>query len=280
MILDVADLLAFYNTSLGQMVRRVLRQRIRALWPSVAHETVLGLGYATPYLRPFLDEAARVIAIMPAGQGPIPWPRGEANRVALAEDAALPLPDQSMDRVLIVHHVEQSEALRPMLREVWRVLKPTGRLLVVAPNRGGLWARFDHQPFGHGRPFSPGQLAQLLADTMFSPGARAHALYVPPLRTRAVIAAAPAWENIGDRWFRRFSGVVLVEASKQIYAMTGVRRARARLLPVLVGQAARRTDSWSGPLVDAARQDATAPRPAAAPSARLNRARSAPPTPP
>ena len=30
-----------------------------------------------------------------------------------------------------------------MMRELWRVLADGGRMIVVAPNRRGLWARFD-----------------------------------------------------------------------------------------------------------------------------------------
>jgi hypothetical protein len=53
-----------------------------------------------------------------------------------------------------------------LLREVWRVLAPNGRLLAVVPNRRGLWARIDTTPFGHGRPFSRGQVTHLSASPL------------------------------------------------------------------------------------------------------------------
>ena len=56
-----------------------------------------------------------------------------------------------------------------MLAEVWRVLTPGGRLLVVVPNRAGLWARMENTPFGYGRPFSRKQLSRLMRDMQFSP---------------------------------------------------------------------------------------------------------------
>ena len=64
----------------------------------------------------------------------------------------LPLPDLSMDRIVVVHGLEYSENLRGFLREMWRVLSDGGRLLVVVPNRRSIWARADHTPFGHGHP--------------------------------------------------------------------------------------------------------------------------------
>jgi SAM-dependent methyltransferase len=215
---DVVDLRDFYATSLGQVASRMLRRRIRLIWPDLTGQRVLGLGYAIPYLRPFVDEAERVIAIMAAQQGVLPWPANGANHVALADEADLPLPDLAMDRVLLVHAVECSEQLRSMLREVWRVLADGGRILVVVPNRRGIWARFERTPFGFGHPYTVTQLSRLLRDCMFTPVSAAGALFVPPSNSRMALSAAPAWEKLGDRWFPRFAGVAMIEATKQIYA--------------------------------------------------------------
>lgn len=217
---DVIDLRDFYRTNLGKHVRRIVRARLREIWGNVTGMSVLGLGYSTPYLLPFRDEAERTIALMPAQQGVLHWPTEGLGLVALADETELPLPDVSIDRVLIVHGLECSEQLRPMLREVWRVLADGGRLLLVVPNRRGIWARLDRTPFGHGHPYTPSQLRRLLRDTLFTPIREETALYVPPTTSRMVMAAAPAWEGIGARWFTAFAGVLLVEVGKQIYAAT------------------------------------------------------------
>jgi len=132
---DVLDLNDFYSSTLGQMTVRLLRARLREVWPNVRGETVLGLGYATPFLRPFREEAQRTLAFMPAQQGVTRWPREGRNLTALVDEHDLPLPDRSVDRVLLVHAVECSEQLRPFLREIWRVMADGGRLVVVAPTR-------------------------------------------------------------------------------------------------------------------------------------------------
>ena len=41
---DVLDLNEFYSSTLGQMTVRLLRARLREVWPNVRGETVLGLG--------------------------------------------------------------------------------------------------------------------------------------------------------------------------------------------------------------------------------------------
>ncbi len=218
MWIDVIDLRDFYAGDLGRVTRRMVRRKIRALWPNVKDQSVLGLGYAGPYLQSFQGEAARVISAMPAAQGVMHWPEDGANLTSLVDEFELPFDDLSMDRVILVHALECAEQVRPMMREVWRVLAASGRLLIIAPNRRGIWARFERTPFGHGLPYSKGQLSRLLRDNMFTPIQTHRALYMPPTRSRMMLSAAPALENIGHRLFSSFGGVIMTEAIKQIYA--------------------------------------------------------------
>jgi SAM-dependent methyltransferase len=239
---DVVDLREFYATALGQMARRMLRRRIRLIWPDLKGMRLLALGFGTPYLRPFLGETERTIAIMPAAQGVVPWPPEGPGLVALAEESELPLPDRSVDRVLVVHCLESTENQRGMMREIWRVMADGGKLLMVAANRRSLWARLERTPFGQGRPYTPAQLNRLLRDTMFMPLQTQAALFMPPFRSRVILRSGPAWEQLGERWFPRFAGVVLVEATKQLYAGTAVReRAAGKRAYVALPQGLRRT---------------------------------------
>ena len=166
------------------MTVRLLRARLREVWPNVRGETVLGLGYATPFLRPFIEEAERTMAFMPAQQGVTRWPREGRNLTALVDEIDLPLPDRSVDRVLLIHAVECTEQVRPLLREIWRVMADGGRLITVAPTRAGLWSQIDRSPFYQGHPYSPGQLAALLRANMFAPMRQTRALFMPPTRSR------------------------------------------------------------------------------------------------
>jgi len=237
---DIADLGAFYQSELGQSAAARLAAQIRALWPDLRGQAVMGLGYATPYLEAFRGEAERVLAIMPAAQGILPWPSGGASAAALADPEDLPLADYAIDRVLLVHALEFSENQSEMLREIWRILPGGGRLLVAVPNRRSLWSQLERTPFGFGQPFSAGQLSRLLRGHSFTPLRTAHALFMPPFHWRALIRAAPAWEQLSMRWFHTLSGVILMEAAKQLYGAVPVRASRKRrlALPLPLGKSA------------------------------------------
>lgn len=217
---DVVDLRDFYASPLGQVARRMIRRRVRGAWADVTGQRVLGLGYATPFLGSFRGEAERTLAAMPARQGVVHWPPGEKGLTALADEADLPFPDLSFDRVILAHALECSEQVGPMMREIWRIMTGSGRLLVIAPNRAGLWARLERTPFGRGRPYSRTQLSRTLREAMFMPLDTHPALFVPPVGSRLFQSSAPAWENIGSRWFPAASGLIIMEATKQIYAGT------------------------------------------------------------
>jgi len=221
---DVVDLREFYKTSLGQVALRILRRRIREFWPDLTGQSLLGIGYAAPYLRPFLGEAERAVALMPASQGVVFWPADGKGLATLAEESNLPFDDLSFDRVLVVHGLEGTDKSRQMLREIWRVLAGGGRLLVVAANRSGLWSRTDRTPFGHGSPYTGAQLNSMLRDNLFVPERSARALYMPPVRSRFLLSTAPVWEKVGAQWLSSFAGVTMVEATKQIYALSGAER--------------------------------------------------------
>jgi len=245
MHLDAIDLKDFYARRLGLLVRRLLRHRIRARWRDVRGMRVFGLGFATPYLAEFRSEAHTLGVLMPARFGALSWPAHGASMSTLVDETELPLADEAADRILLVHMLEWSERSRTLLREIWRVLGPGGRLLIVVPNRRGLWARVDTTPFGYGSPFSRSQLTQLLKGCMFDPEGWQYALYMPPFNWRVLMRWPTFWERLGRVLWPTFSGVIMVEATKQVYAAMPAReterKMRRRIVPVPAGIAPRKT---------------------------------------
>lgn len=212
---DVLELRAFYASPLGSVVRRLLGHRIRARWRAGGAQ-LIGLGFAVPYLGAFRGEAARMGALMPADQGALVWPAAGPGLTVMVEEAMLPLADASVDLLLGVHCLEVADRTAPLLREMWRVLAPEGRLLLIVPNRRGIWARMDTTPFGHGRPYSRGQLERLLKDALFTPTEWISALYMPPIDRHWLVRWATMFERMGPRLWPGFAGVIMVEARKEL----------------------------------------------------------------
>ena len=229
MRVDIIDLRDFYAGPLGRVVRRVIDRQLRSLWTDVRGLDIAGLGYAGPFLDMFRGEATRVVNMMPAGQGVSRWPVDEGNLTTLVDETQWPLSDASIDRLLMVHCLETTDALQPVLRQAWRALSPIGRLLIIIPNRRGLWSRVDRTPFGFGRPFSRGQLTELMRDAQFTPTQWSEALFMPPFGLKMMMRSWGAWENVGQRMWPGFSGLLLLEASKQIYTVSAERK-RSRVL--------------------------------------------------
>jgi SAM-dependent methyltransferase len=240
--MDVSVLRDFYASRLGAVTRKAIAQRLQTLVPNGSGMAVMGLGFATPYLDLWSPQAARCAAFMPARRGVVRWPQEGPAASALVDEFDLPLSESQVDLALVVHGLELTDDPAEMLAEIWRVLAPQGRFLLVVPNRRGMWARFDTTPFGYGQPFSRPQLSKLLEAAQFVPTRWSHALFMPPFDRGFALGSAGALEKLGRRISPGFAGVVIVEATKQVYAVSRGKRARrvlTRLRPVLAPAPAR-----------------------------------------
>jgi len=215
----VYDLKQFYSRRAGRLVRRLVSAHIREFWPNIKGMRVMGYGYAVPYLNAFHGEAERVCAAMPVGGGVHFWPEGEKGQVCLTNEGELPFETESIDRLLVVHGLEYAELPEPLFQEFWRVLKSNGRLMLVVPNRLGMWARVDWTPFGHGTPFTMAQINNYLQRNHFILENKSRALFMPPFRSFLVLRTAYTVESFGKFIFPGLAGVHLIEASKQIYGV-------------------------------------------------------------
>jgi hypothetical protein len=73
--MDIVDLREFYGGPLGAATRRLVGDHLRSRFKGTRGASVLGLGYALPYLDGWSEEAERVVAFMPARQGVARWPQ-------------------------------------------------------------------------------------------------------------------------------------------------------------------------------------------------------------
>lgn len=225
---DITEIRQFYQSALGRKTANILRKKIRVFWPEkLADDQILvGVGFPIPYLQH--DFGGKNFAAMGAIQGVTRWPSHAPNRTVLTEDHILPFAEQSIDRLVMVHAIESAEYLRELMQEAWRVLRPNGRVLLIVPSRSGVWARSDKTPFGFGRPYSMKQMRALLRDLQFVIERHERALYFMPSHNRFHLALAGIVEKIGARLLPQLGGVILVEASKQLYNVTPLRVTTAK----------------------------------------------------
>lgn len=230
MHLDVLDLRNFYyRTGLGRAAQRAIRQQLLTYWPDARGDTVAGFGFALPLLRPYLDRAERVVALMPGQQGVMHWPQALPNVTVLCEETLWPLQTGEADKLILMHALEASETPSSLLEECQRVLAPGGKAMFIVPNRAGLWARRDQTPFGFGRPYSLSQLETQLEGHSFEVTRNTAALYQPPSDKRFWLKTGDFWEKTGRRLSMRFAGgVLMVEATRRVKAPSGGLRERVR----------------------------------------------------
>ena len=237
---DVTRLIGFYKSPLGKISRALVREEVIRLSGNVRGQRVLGLGFATPYLRFALDKAERVLAFMPARQGASAWPREGPSHTVLCDPLEMPLTDAAVDLIIAVHAFEHIADAEELMRELWRVAAPNARLVVVVPRRQGIWARTDTTPFGDGHPYSRSQMERLLRDHSFIPEHWRDALYLPPSQRSLVLKSTRLFERVGRIIMPMFSGVMVVSARKELFPAVPRRKKTERFVrvPALSPQAA------------------------------------------
>ncbi|BCK77530.1 methyltransferase [Acetobacter aceti NRIC 0242] len=215
MLDEVRSADVFYDTSAGAGVVRLLARRLTARWPDLRGLNLLGLGYTAPFLSEWRDQSALTVA---AHLGTVPdtmLHRHEADCVVSCSH--LPFPDLSFDRILMVHALETAPSGRELLRSVWKVLRDNGKLILIVPNRRGLWALSDTTPYGQGTPYSQRQVRRLLQEGMFHVETCETALYPPLFPLLRSPRLSTAIERAGETVLPACGGVVILEAVKNLW---------------------------------------------------------------
>jgi len=194
---SVQKLEQFYTSRLGAAAQAMVSRRLQTLWPDLNGLDVLGYGYGIPYLQSYREGVRSIVYAMPPEQGAARQMSERGNISALTMDHELPFAPSVFDRVLVAHGLEEAPNMPALLDELWRVMKPEGRIVIVAANRAGLWARSDKTPFGAGRPFSRTQLSDALKTSGFVPLVRSGALYCPPMNKMCGMSTARTFEKFG-----------------------------------------------------------------------------------
>ena len=170
----------WYTSLAGREAARLLSRSIRPLLGRASTSRLLALGQTASVLTRIHGAGGERTAMVV--EQPRRWPLTAPNRAVVADPERLPFDDALFDDALLIHALELVERPRIVLRELWRVLGPAGRIVLVVPNRAGVWARVEALPFGRGQPYGRGGLTRLLEGAMFEVVSWSTALAAPPVR--------------------------------------------------------------------------------------------------
>ena len=145
------------------------------------------------------------------------------------EFEALPFDTASLDLVVLPHSLELSPDAHGLLREVERVLRPEGRLIILGLNPASLWGL--RQNLGRlrpgGEPYLPRtgefigywRLRDWLRLLSFDVEAARFGVYRPPLKTEAWLDRWQWVEGVGSRWWPVLGAVYFIQAVKRVHGM-------------------------------------------------------------
>jgi SAM-dependent methyltransferase len=171
--------------------------------------TVLEVGVSSGFLLEDLQRALPQASILGAD-----YTRGTLEKVAtrLPEVPLLqfdlvecPLPDESVDTVILLNVLEHIEHHDLALRQVHRILRPRGVAIIEVPAGEGLYDSYD-KALLHWRRYSMSKLERLVRDEQFAVERRSHLgfmLYPGFWLAKKLGRATPAREEHLDRTVQR-----------------------------------------------------------------------------
>jgi len=158
----------------------------------------------------------------------------------LSDTHALAIATGSVDAVLLPHTLELAPSPHALLREVDRILRADGRVVVLSFNPNGLWglrqvASSRGYPPGHRRPMLESRLGDWLKLLSFDIDQRRRYCHTLPFERVRRFANFPqeAWAS---RWMPVLGGGYMLSAQKRVHPMTPIKPLwRRRRLNVVGG---------------------------------------------
>lgn len=186
--------------------------------------------------------------------------------VALASEfGALPFPSSSVDLVVLPHTLEFTHDPHQVLREVERVLRPEGRVVITGLNPASLWGlrqRLSRARLGIGQgrepPYLPREgdfigywrLRDWLRLLGFSIEGGQFGCWRPPVSSPRWLERWQWVDAVGERWWPVLGAAYILMAVKRVQGMRLVGLARSQRQPARPGAvvAARRQPATSSPV--------------------------------
>ncbi|HEX7045538.1 MAG TPA: methyltransferase domain-containing protein [Burkholderiales bacterium] len=255
-----ARLRDWFDTPLGRSLQAVEAHGLRGVLPSLYGTVALQLGKLGKL--DLLDACIAPTRVVVEedeawfrSDCPVERQLTGARTVGVRSFAySLPLDERSVDVALLPHTLDFTTEPHRVLREVSRVLRPEGHVVVLGFNPWSSWglcrlfARHTGQPPWSAHFFRLARVKDWLAllDLEFTQGRMLY--YRPPFRREATMDRFYFLEQAGDRWWPMMAAVYLIVAKKRVPGMTPLpvewkteKRVGLAAKPAVFGQVRR---SW------------------------------------
>lgn len=218
---------AWYETPLGRKVDQLEQCLFMRLAAPKPGERVLDGGCGTGRLSLALAERGLVVTGVDLSPGMLEVARDRTKSYAnvtlvQADVESLPFPSLSFDLVAAFTVLEFTVNAEAAIRELWRLVKPGGRLVIGVLNSWSPWAWqrrrracTGHNVFAHARFFSPWSLkAVLAANTGESHLVWGACVFIPPWSGPLLISAAATLDRIAHPFLKPFGALIVMRAER------------------------------------------------------------------
>lgn len=208
----------FYQTALGRIVESVLRQSLDDISVPRSDQSTDQHVWLSP-IQPFREKWRPGICT---------W--GEKDHLSDAgargdfvyTDDSWPFKQEEIASVIMLHSFEFLTHPDAFVATLWQSLVSDGELVLFVPNRSGLWARGDRNPFGQGKPYSKRQIVSLLNKGGFVIDSVQPLLFCPPTQNKVFLKSFSFIENVGQKFLPAGGGIYKIVARKVEEGMTPV----------------------------------------------------------
>jgi len=135
---NIIALKEYYDTEAGHNFCRIIRKIISNNWRKPSKEAIIGYGFTLPYLPILQNEGNKIAAVIPnniASENINSMNIAEGITPILSEPDTLPLKNEVIDKIIVIHALEQINNPDEIMAEFWRVLKPYGRIMIFSENK-------------------------------------------------------------------------------------------------------------------------------------------------
>lgn len=210
----------WYSSSVGRFLLLDIKSCLDSLLPKLFGYYALQIGYPDHGLDMLSASRVKYRFYLDATPGPIDL---------LADANALPIKEDSLDLVLLLHTLEFTQDPHKILREIDRTLIPEGHLVIVGFNPlswYGCWKIFSTQrnrvPWC-GRFYTAARLRDWVSVLGFDVKKSHYLGFRPPIQYSGLQRYLTFTDRVGPRIFPYLGGVHVMLAQKKVATLTPIR---------------------------------------------------------